>query len=130
MLNLAMTCMAIMAPIGKPITGRLEPRDFGPDVNAGGMTTGSNISINERFIFENENIDFNKVLSTLFHESGHVYKNNMTLERRRQAFGSNADCYMQPSLSNDLYRLQSTELHGFFLEAFAKNIMQEQEPKQ
>lgn len=125
MLNFAMTCMNVRDTNGKPIKGKLELRDFGPGVNAGGMTTGSNISINERLIFENENIDFNKVLGTLFHESSHVYKNNMTPERRRQAFGSNADCYMQPSVSNDLYRLQPTELHGFFLETFAKNIMQE-----
>ncbi len=122
MLNFARANMDIRDAHGKPVTGKLELKDFGPGVSAKGMAEGNDIYINERPIFEGENIDFGKVLGTLFHESGHVHKNNMPPEKRRQVFGSNVDCYMPPSVSNDLYRLQPTELHGFYLETFADEI--------
>lgn len=56
MLNFARSNLDIRDANGKPVTGKLELRDFGPGVTAGGMTNGSDISINERLIFEGENV--------------------------------------------------------------------------
>ena len=81
-----------------------------------GFASGNEIHMNSNSFFtENGDIDFAKVIKTLFHEAAHILQHAMSEEERKEIFGPTSNYYMDGEVNSDIYTRQDIEAHACFM---------------